>query len=57
MIHGADDTVEIHDSVEELPGNVSLESAEESVGRHDMRTGGPGDVDEVLISAEVQLPK
>jgi hypothetical protein len=55
VVDGADHPVEVDDAVEELPGDVALERLEEGVGAHHVPAGGPVDVHEVVVAAELEL--
>src|SRR5215470_10637744 len=57
VVHGAEHAVEVDDPVEEVPGNVALQGAQEGIDAHHVAAGGPVDVGEVLIPAEVELAK
>jgi hypothetical protein len=55
MVDRAEHVVEVHDAVEELPGDVALCGPQEGVDRHHVAARGPGDVGEILVAAEGEL--
>src|SRR6266508_391316 len=57
VVDGADHPIEVDNAVEELPGHVALEGAQEGIGRRDVAARRPFDVHEVLVAAEGELPQ
>src|SRR5580658_4144944 len=55
VVDGPDDTVEVNDAVEEIPGDVPLHGAEEGIDRHHVASGWPLHIDEILIAPEREL--
>ena len=55
VVHRAEDTVEVHDAIEEVPGDIALQGSQECIGAHDVAAGRPADVDEELVTAEGEL--
>ena len=54
VVDGAEDVVEVDGAVEEVPGDVALQRAQERVDAHHVLAGRPRDVGEVLVAAEVE---
>ena len=54
VVDGAEHGVEVDRPVEEAPGDVTHQSAEEDVDRHLVDAPGPLDMREVLIAAELE---
>ena len=54
VVDGAEHGVEVDGAVEEVPGDVALQRAQERVDAHHVAAGGPGDVGEVLVAAEAE---
>ena len=54
VVDGAEDVVEVDGAVEEVPGDVALQGAQERVDAHHVAAGRPRDVGEVLVAPEVE---
>ena len=56
VVHRAEDGVEVHRAVEEVPRDVTLQRPQERVDAHHVAAGGPSDVGEVLVTGEGESP-
>jgi hypothetical protein len=54
VIHGADNGIEVHGAVEEVPRNVTLQGAKKRIGAHDVAACWPVDVHKEFVTAEVE---
>ena len=54
VVDGAEHAVEVDGAVEEVPGDIALQRAQEHIGTHHVLAGRPGDVHEVLVAGEVE---
>src|SRR5581483_1593797 len=57
VVHRSHDAVEVDGAVEEVPGDVAHQRPKEVVHRHHVAPSGPGDIGEILVTAEPELPQ
>jgi hypothetical protein len=55
MVHGAENAIEIDRAVEEIPGDVTLQSTQEDIRCHGLRALRPANMDKILVAAKLEL--